>query len=101
MRQILGRVVALFTLALCPACSSGNNTGNSTGQPAIPADAVTLNVAYDNSAQAWLTTAIDAFNRSGAKNSDGKPLYVVGQPIASGAMVEAMATGTPTYDLVI
>jgi Ca-activated chloride channel family protein len=91
------RRIATFCIVLAiAACSSGP-----AGPTATPANTFTINVAYASSAQGWMQQAISAFNNSGAKTGDGRPIAVIGQAMGSGAIVEAMVQSNPPYDMVI
>ncbi len=62
----------------------------------IPGNAVVVNVTASKSLQPWLDTAVTQFNDSETETADGKPVYVILNPVEAGQAVTEMSGGTDT-----
>jgi Ca-activated chloride channel family protein len=94
---MLRRVLALLLILVLTACGSNAPSG---GPTPLPADVKPINFAYASSAQYWMDGMISAFNNTSTRAADGKRLVVVGHPMGSGAIVEAMVKGDSPYELI-
>ena len=99
----VARSVVALALALAGGCgsckddsASGTAASASAGKDsaAVPANAITITIAYGSEKKAWLEDQAKKFQASGAKTSAGRPILIEGKAMGSGEAVQAIKDGS-------
>jgi len=84
MRKISLILLLSLVSAALAACGSISGSGNNSGTPQAPSNALTINIAYSPEKEAWLKERIAAFNATNTKIGS-QPIFVEGVNKSSGA----------------
>ena len=81
--------------------SSGKDPGSAgSAPPAAPPGAIEIKFVYGSEKKDWLNDVTDAFNKSGQKIADGRPVWVAATPMGSGESIDEVVSGRTQAHLV-
>src|SRR5262244_4580623 len=82
----------LVSLLLVHGCKSPSDSSREAAKVA-PRGSLELIFPYGSEKEKWINDATAAFNRSGAKTSSGKPIFVRALPMGSGESIDNILSG--------
>ncbi len=95
-RTAIAILIAGFLIGGCNKEQSSSSDSTQPADPAsvsLPDNAVKLNFVYGSEKQKWVEDVTAAFNNSGAKLADGRPVHVQATPMGSGECIEEVTSG--------
>jgi Ca-activated chloride channel homolog len=93
-RLFLGLLLALGCARCTSAPSDSSSGAGASSGTSTPANALEVVFTYGSEKEAWIKEVTDAFNRSGQKIADGRPIKVTAIPMGSGECIDELLAET-------